>query len=167
MCQSLAEWLPTGATIALYFSAGGLLLNALAFHGAAKTRDLEWLMRFLSDIQRLEGRISDSTSEEAREGAFTELLNYLEACCLALHKGLYPKRTRTVVEGHIVNTLATIRAVPHFADRIESLVTTVGTFADIRQFVSRHRPQIDAAHATIVASLQVAGTPTDNDQQGA
>lgn len=141
-------WTEVVPTVALLISAGALIFNALNVRSSAKSKDLEWLFRYLADMRGMEARLLSSATESERRSTFVEFANFLEVCCYAHNKILFPKLTKAMVTDNLVNSIAIIENSTYAAS-FERLLTSTQTFDSLATFRRRHSKPISHAQLAI------------------
>ncbi|TPK81165.1 hypothetical protein [Mesorhizobium sp. B2-4-17] len=156
-------WTEFVPTVALLISAGALIFNALNVRASAKSKDLEWLFRYLADMRGMEGKLLSSATESERQSTFVEFANYLEVCCYAHNKSLFPKLTKAMVTDNLVNSIAIIENSTYAAS-FERLLTSSQTFDSLATFRRRHRKPISHAQLAIKsAAPEIEDVPSRSD----
>ena len=135
----MVGWAQVVATAVAGF---GLFYSAVSFRLQAKSNAMDWLFQFQERLDGSTKQIVDA-SLEARPFRLREHINFLEVCCLALHKKLAPKAVREIIEEAVVDNLATIQANEEWHGVLESNVTHPNTCKYIRGFLKKHRRAID------------------------
>ncbi|MER9901386.1 hypothetical protein [Mesorhizobium sp. M0130] len=125
----------------MLISAGALVFNALNVRSSAKSKDLEWLFRYLADMRAMEAKLLVGGSEGERQSAFVEFANYLEVCCYAHNERLFPKLTKVMVTDNLVNSIAIIENSTYAAS-FDRLLTSTQTFDSLATFRRKHHAPI-------------------------
>lgn len=141
-------WRDILPTVALLISAAALAFNAWSLRSGAKSKDLDWLFRYLADMRAMEAKLLTADTDATRDSAFVEFVNFLEVCCYAHNTRLFPRLTRVMVTDNLVNAVASIEASPHAA-RFSGLLTSPQTFESLAKFTRRHRRMIDGVRSAL------------------
>jgi hypothetical protein len=108
-----------------------------------KSADLKALQDFVQDADRREDRLLDAATDEKRDQAFIEFLNFLETSAGALNDNLFPKTTKKFVREKVRDSIATIQGVPAWHIKFEQAITTDTTFAELAKFMRLNRKDIE------------------------
>ena len=111
---------------------------------ARKTSDFQSLQAFLRDTKEHEHALLKAGTAEARDQAFIEFLNFLEAYAAALNGRLFPKITRSIVREKLIDSIAVIEEAPAWHVKLEEAVTSATTFQCLGQFIGNERAVIKA-----------------------
>jgi hypothetical protein len=123
-----------------------------------KSADLKALQDFVQNADQREDRLLDAATDEKRDQAFVEFLNFLETSAGALNDGLFPKTTSKFVREKVRDSIATIQGVSPWHVKFEQAITTDTTFAELAKFMKRNRADIDRVVKMRTALTTAKGT---------
>ncbi|WP_438346794.1 hypothetical protein [Methylorubrum populi] len=140
----------------------GLLFVGTQIRQARKTGDLQSLQDFLRAAKDHEHALINSGSDEDREKAFYEFVNFLEIQAAALRGGLFSSVTRRIVREKIRDSVAVIEDIEPWMAKLESAISSETTFEHLRRFCKRERRYIDRVKRARadVGSTSAAGPPS-------
>ncbi len=121
----------------------GLLFVGTQIRQARKTGDLQSLQEFLHAAKDHEHALINSGSDEDREKAFYEFVNFLETQAAALRGGLFSSVTRRIVREKIRDSVAVIEVIEPWMAKLDAAISSETTFEHLRDFCRRERRHID------------------------
>lgn len=130
-----------------------------------KSTDLKALQDFVQNADQREDRLLDAATNEKRDQAFIEFLNFLETSAGALNGNLFPKTTKKFVREKVRDSIATIQGLQPWHVKFEQAITTDTTFAELAKFMKRNRADIDRV-VKMRTALTTANAPEINQHPG-
>lgn len=115
----------------------GLLFVGTQIRQARKTSDLQSLQEFLRVTKDHEHALINSGSDEDREKAFYEFVNFLEIQAAALRGGLFSSVTHKIVREKIRDSVAVIEDIEPWMAKLEAAISSETTFEHLRNFCKR------------------------------
>lgn len=111
---------------------------------ARKTSDIQSLQAFLRDTKEHEHALLEAKTADAKDQAFIEFLNFLEAYAAAINGGLFSKITRDIVREKLIDSIAVITESEAWHAKLVEAVTSETTFQCLRQFAGKEKVAIKA-----------------------
>ncbi|TPM41387.1 hypothetical protein [Mesorhizobium sp. B2-3-4] len=160
MPDPIAYWTLIATAASAVASAIALGFNAYELRQNGRSRDAEWLFRFLSEIRENERAFLNAPPGDEQGRALVDYVNFLNSAAGACQKGLLPKHTHAFLTDYLVEAIATIET-EGFAERLERMRTSSSTFIELADFYKSHRRQIERA----VAEQRILNAAADNTLQ--
>lgn len=140
--------------------AAGAAVLALLFVGvqirvARKTADLQALQEFVRSATEREARLR-SASDQEKQQAFFEFLNFLEMNAAAVNGGLFHNKSRAMVIDKLCTSIVVIQENPAWHPHFVEAVMTATTFSDLQKFMERERKTIEKRAAEFRKKLAAA-----------
>ncbi|MGE7416190.1 hypothetical protein [Methylobacterium tarhaniae] len=128
-------------------SSAAIALVGLGFIGwqikeGRKTADLQSLQVFLQTATDHERRMIDAETQDRKDEAFFEFLNFLEIHASAVNGGLFPKVSRMIVVEKLRDSIAMIEAFSDWHEKFQRAVLTPSTFISLQKFMQKERKEI-------------------------
>jgi hypothetical protein len=123
-------------------SVAGLFFVGAQVHGARKTSDLQALYDFAARAEAIEARLNEAPDARVHRRVVYEFLNFLETTAAAYRRRLFGRASREIAHDKLVDSLATIWAMPEMIPIIEAGVTSGTTFLEIRKFITENKKAI-------------------------
>jgi len=111
---------------------------------ARKASNVNSLLAFLQDVKEHEHALLRGETEEEKDQAFIEFLNFLEAYAAAINGRLFPKVTHKLVREKLIDCIAVITEAKAWYPKLEEAVTSPTTFQCLTQFTSKERTAINS-----------------------
>jgi hypothetical protein len=127
-----------GATMV---SFGGMVFVGLQLRQGQRSGDLTSLLTFRRDTDTAEEAFVLADSER-KDDAFHDLMNHLECYAGAYNGKLFAKTTKKFVKGKLCDSIVVIQNQPSWASKMDGLLTSPRTFAELRRFCEKNRRMI-------------------------
>jgi hypothetical protein len=163
--DSIAYWTLIATAVSAVASAIALGFNAYELRQTAKSRDADWLFRFIAEIRENERRFLGAAGEPERRHALVDYMNFLNSVAGACKKKLLPTHTMSFVTDYLIQAIAIIRTEGYGAE-LARMKTSSTTFVELTEFYREHRAGIErviAEQATLTASSQLGENPVKGE----
>ena len=100
-----------------------------------KASDLLALQAFLKDAREHEGALLRAASDDEKDSAFVDLLNFLELYAAAYNGKLFPKISRRIVRLKLRDTLSIIQKNELWHNKLIAAMTSPDTFEELSKFM--------------------------------
>lgn len=141
------EWTAIGAVgqwASAVIALAGFLFVGRQISIAGKTADLQALQEFVRSATEREACLLDADSDQRKQQAFIEFLNFLEMNAAALNGDLFPLTTRSMVIDKLCTSVVVIQEAPSWHQQFSQAVMASTTFAELVKFMKRERKTIAA-----------------------
>ena len=132
------------AVVAAIAAVLGLRFIGLQIKEARKSSDLLILQALLKDSKEHENALLAANSDDEKNQAFIELLNFLEIYAEAINNGLVPEVSCNFVSQKLRDSLVFIQNAPIFHDKLKNAITSPETFEALRKFMEDNKSEISA-----------------------
>ncbi|MBM3552584.1 MAG: hypothetical protein FJX45_12655 [Alphaproteobacteria bacterium] len=144
------DWTAAGA-VGQWASAAitlvGFLFVVRQIGIASKTADLQALQEFVRSATEREACLLGADSDQSKQQAFIEFLNFLEMNAAALNGNLFPRTTRSIAVDKLCTSIVVIQEAPSWHKQFSQAVTASTTFAELAKFMKGQRKSIAARAA--------------------
>lgn len=165
--------LEDAAKIAPFFSALAACVAALVAATSAgfagfqvmlsrRTATLQVLQVFDKAITEREAALAAADTDQAKEHAFIEFLNFLELYAGIANRTLLAGLALELVRDRLIDSVVVIERAPAWHDAIDNAIFHQDTFGELRKFLEMHRALLKGRRAvadTRVALLKQKVTP--------
>lgn len=134
--SAIAESVAAGAAVLALWFIGSQIKQA------RKTSDLLTLQAFLKDAKEHENALITAKSDEEKNQAFIELLNFLEVYAAALNNKLVPKVSKDFVHQKIRDSIVLIQSAPEWHPLLQGAITSLETFDALSKFMKDNKSEI-------------------------
>ncbi|MDV6228786.1 hypothetical protein R2G56_21065 [Nitratireductor aquimarinus] len=152
------------AGVATLAAVIAIILTCYQIREANKARALDWLFKYLDDVKNYARDFRREMSEyweEVEEGnvnaevplVFTELVNFMEALCLAHNKKLIPRTHRDFVKQGLCQLICFAEDSP-LSNKFESSIKN-SSMDGIKRFRLHHYEDIQNTRAELKAAEQL------------
>ncbi|MDE4147105.1 hypothetical protein PXK17_21035, partial [Phaeobacter gallaeciensis] len=124
------------------FCQHGLIFIWLQIRLSRKAADLQGLIAFTRDAKDHEAALLNAQSDQEKDKAFVELLNFLEMYAAASNSRLVGGTSKKIIDQKLVDSLATIQNSSNFHDKLEAAISSPETFEKISEFYQKRKVDI-------------------------
>jgi hypothetical protein len=129
-------------------ASGAAIFAARQMTQARRTAVLQSLQEFFKTVSERERALVSANTEEDREHAFVELLNFLEVYSAAHNGWLLQGASKALVGDKLIEAVVALEHSPHWHPRIEAAITSHTTFTSLAKFIARNRKAVHAKRLT-------------------
>lgn len=155
--EIVAFWANVATLITLVLTVGALVVTAWQLFVGRKAASAGALIALNESFRQAWLNFSRAADDEARQHAFADVMNLLEAACAIFEDKMFIGRAGKLLEDYLCHVFILIRDSDDARERIQAMIVTEKTFEHIYNFLRSHRKQ--------VRGIQLPGLATQEAQQ--
>jgi hypothetical protein len=132
-----------GQVVAAVAAVGGLFFLAIQIRAARRVSDIQILQEFSKEAICRESELLAACTQERKDQAFVEYLNFLEIYAGALNGGLVPATSRKLISDNVANAIATIQSSSIWSQKLAESIRTPSTYDEIGSFIRKNKREIE------------------------
>jgi hypothetical protein len=145
-------WVEVAQVGSAIAAAIGLFLTAYSVCRSRMVADLQALQEFLKNVTEREAALLRAPTDDARDQAFNEFMNFLEVYAGAFNRRLFGWGSRKLVRHKLEDSFIELNESPQWKAKVQKAVDRSTTFLEFRKFVTRNRLEIDKRAAERAAA---------------
>lgn len=126
------------ATVAL----GATLINLWSVRRTGRATDFNNCLTVVAQLAEAQRKVRDAEDEEIKQFEFRELLNLMEALALLENDRLTAPSTKKITQDFLIETWAFLKSQEHLQVFLQSSMTDLKTFEQLRLFGENHSKKI-------------------------
>jgi len=129
--------------LALALNAGALFYAGRQFATARRAAAAGSLVPIAESFRQAWLEYKRSTDEQEKKHTFADIANLLEMSCAIYQDGLLTGRAGNLLRDYLIDVLRLIQKKTEYRDRLQGLLVDPKNFVHIREFVGKHKRQLN------------------------